>query len=445
MRDSLNLEDLQAYVEEKQRLERLRTPRGFGLILPVIIIIASRYMPFGALIFFSITVFYLLFGISRILTAKRMLPSFFRARKILAEILPNDQIHRIIYTSIRYYIVGTLAAIAFIIPFFIPSPIEALPSLQIISFPLASIGILWLIWRSIANWQALQPHDKQETIRYYRLEFIRFGIALLLILLGNIYFASWELIVAILLIYFLTSSVCRWLVANWIRTQWIWKELERTGNHDKALKNLKATRKFAPHRNVWDETIASILFLAGRYSEAQKAFLNLLIKRQQENTGVLGSIVARIAYCQEMQGKFDDALRHWEAAIEIEPDNYLRYGVLAEFYLYQQIEPERALELMEFETRHLKEIPPMTRALHSWVLAANGRKNEAEAQIQLIPSSVDNVVDKQYIYYCLGWTHYYLGNREAAKASFDRAIMIDSYVKMYADKAKQSVEQLQLS
>src|SRR5688572_5824628 len=105
MHDSLNLKDLQAYVEEKQQLEKLRPPRWFWLVLPLTIIVASHYMLFGALIFFSFTVFYLFFGISRILTARHGMPSFFRARKILTEILPNDQIHRIIYTSIRYYIV----------------------------------------------------------------------------------------------------------------------------------------------------------------------------------------------------------------------------------------------------------------------------------------------------------------------------------------------------
>jgi tetratricopeptide (TPR) repeat protein len=446
MRDSLNLEDLQAYALEKKQLEKYKIPREFGAVFAIVIILASRYVSYSFLVLAALSAGLLLVGVNGILRAKRVLPPFFRARKILAEILPDNQIHRIVYNSVRTHIVLLLLTFVMLLPSFVPSLIEGISSLQVITtLPITILGLIWLGWRTIINWQTLQSHDKQETLHFYQFEFIRIAISISVVLLGIYFDRFFAFVLAGLLIYYLLSGSIRWRIANWILNRWIWKELEHTGNHDRALNKLRATRRYIPHQNLWDEANAAVLLYAGRYFEAQQAYLDALIKRQQEEPNLLSFMLGRIASCQEMQGKYDDALRHWEAAIEIEPNNYLRYGDLAEFYLYQQIEHERALELMEFENQHLKQIPATTYALYSWVLAANGRNNEAQAQIQLIPASLDNVVERQYIYYCLGWTHYYLGSRESAKASFDKAITMTPHAKLYADKAKQSVEQLQLS
>ncbi len=134
---------------------------------------------------------------------------------------------------------------------------------------------------------------------------------------------------------------------HWVRTA-----LGR-GRYDEARRRVQLLSRFlGPDYNLL-LLEAEILLLAGRHGEAEQIVRARLVEEARNSPALLlagrqlDALLAVLGQALTGQGRYEEAMRAMEGAIELKPERAVPYSDLAEVYLYQGTEPARALELLE--------------------------------------------------------------------------------------------------
>ena len=137
------------------------------------------------------------------------------------------------------------------------------------------------------------------------------------------------------------------------------------------------------------------------------------------------------------QGRYDEAMRSYEAALHAFPGIRRPYRGMAELLLRQKKNPEQALEYVEsildfsdvsWHERKLNGRPQDDYwALKAWALARLGRSSEVEPAIENALKATDqsSVPDLAATHYRAGMAMQALGKQSSANERFKRAVELD--------------------
>jgi len=135
------------------------------------------------------------------------------------------------------------------------------------------------------------------------------------------------------------------------------------------------------------------------------------------------------------QGRYAEALAMLEASIRLQPHISFGYDSLANWYLYQNIESERAVELCKFGLRlpptpvtGLRDISRSSRlATRAWAEARTGNTATARATLfeALQASNARNVPVHAELHRIAGETNLALNDTSAARDHFQKAAQLD--------------------
>lgn len=131
------------------------------------------------------------------------------------------------------------------------------------------------------------------------------------------------------------------------------------------------------------------------------------------------------------QERFNEAVQLFEAAIQIQPTAAIAYGSLAETYLNQDIEYERAVALLDIALplTNPKEIYayPAEHAVYAHALAKTNHVLRAKASIGIAEAAIDKLppANASACYRHLGQAYLALGDVDTAHLRLNRAIELD--------------------
>ncbi len=133
----------------------------------------------------------------------------------------------------------------------------------------------------------------------------------------------------------------------WVPILWIFIPLRRA-DYEGALRRVRRMRRTNPKSAMALFMEGTVLDYAGRYSEAEDLLRESLIQGQAQVPAESQAVaLENQGFVYLKQGRYGEAQRAFEGSIEIRPEGSGPYSGLAEVYLRQGIEPQRALDLTE--------------------------------------------------------------------------------------------------
>ncbi len=163
-------------------------------------------------------------------------------------------------------------------------------------------------------------------------------------------------------------------------------------DYAKALRRAEFLRRAFPDNPTPLFLLATVNMFAGNHPEAEAQYRELL-KDWQKTPGAQGVTLENLGCVLLNQRRYEEALRLFEIAIELEPERGGPYASLAEVYLHQGIEAERALELtacaLEYKRRSWvsrridRHVLGEMWADHAWALARLGQHDKADRSLEM--------------------------------------------------------------
>ena len=209
----------------------------------------------------------------------------------------------------------------------------------------------------------------------------------------------------------------------------------RRGHYDRALNIIRWFNFYNPSGVESLRTTGHVLVAAGRYHEAEQTLLRSLASAQAQTS--FGSALEYLAEALMEQGRYDEAMRSYEAALYAFPWRHRPYRGMAEMLLRQGKKPEQALEwiekIVDFQglsyTQRKQNGKPQDDywALKAWALARLGRRAEVPAAIENALKATDKntLPDLATTYYRAGMAMQALANDTTAREYFTRAVPLD--------------------
>ena len=188
------------------------------------------------------------------------------------------------------------------------------------------------------------------------------------------------LIFTILIFVFLVVKVVRYAAPFWAA----YGPLKR-GEYDLGLRRLTCVAWFSKSAPV-HFLKGTLLMFAGRSADAEAALRQSLVG---ETSSMHKSLVlVNIGYTLLGERRYNEAKQALEEAIQLRPAGAVAYSTLAEVYLHQGIEPQKALDLLDKGTKYKRESDrQMSVDLHilgylyanrAWALVLLGHPSEAD-------------------------------------------------------------------
>jgi tetratricopeptide (TPR) repeat protein len=161
------------------------------------------------------------------------------------------------------------------------------------------------------------------------------------------------------------------------------------GDYDLALRRLALLERLGLKTPTLLHFKGTVLMFAGRNPEAEHTLRECLAR---ESSPVHQSLaMVNLGYVMLGQRRYDEARQSLEGAIKLRPNGAVAYSSLAETYLQQGIEPQKALELVdrgielkqnsEMQARVDEHIFGYLFANRAWALFLLGRAVEADAAL----------------------------------------------------------------
>lgn len=210
----------------------------------------------------------------------------------------------------------------------------------------------------------------------------------------------------------------------------------RRAEYDRALRTVNAFFFFHPQGGLPLKLRGQTLLLAGRYQDAEQA-LRLAISRLRSGMDhafafeSLGDALAE-------QGRFEEALRSYAAAVHALPGFRLPYRGMAEVLLVQRKDPGKALEYLD-QLMNSSGVPWGLRKLNrhgqddywmlrAWALAELGRSSEVAPAIEKAfkLTNRNSKIDLASFHYRAGMALQALGD-SAANDHFRQAVEADPH------------------
>ncbi len=130
-------------------------------------------------------------------------------------------------------------------------------------------------------------------------------------------------------------------------TLWVFFPVRRA-DYEGALRRVRRMRRANPKGAMALFLEGTVLDYAGRYAEAEELLRESLIEGQAQVPAESQAVaLENQGYVYLKQGRYEEAQRAFEGSISIRPEGSGPYSGLAEVYLRQGIEPQRALDLAE--------------------------------------------------------------------------------------------------
>ncbi|HYL78908.1 MAG TPA: hypothetical protein VEU96_32255 [Bryobacteraceae bacterium] len=209
----------------------------------------------------------------------------------------------------------------------------------------------------------------------------------------------------------------------------------KKGQYDRALNIIRLFNFYNPSGVEALRAAGHVQLLAGRYREAEYTLRGSIASAQARES--YGSALEFLGDALMEQGRYDEAMRSYEAALYAFSWRRRPYRGMAEMLLRQGKQTEQALEWIEkivdfaglsFTQRKSNGRPQDDYwALKAWALARMGRGGEVAAAIDEALKATDKNVlpDLATTYYRAGMAMQALGNESAARDYFQRAVDLD--------------------
>jgi tetratricopeptide (TPR) repeat protein len=171
----------------------------------------------------------------------------------------------------------------------------------------------------------------------------------------------------------------------------------RRGDYATAIQRLDAALKKQPENTMFLGLKSAILKYQGQFPAAEELARTLLAKEQEQKSDAEQRSLAfsTLAEALRGQGRYDEAQKELERALELYPSRTGPYYELAEVYLYQGIEAQRAEELL---------------------LLAVERHQKRNFMMRWLERE-----DAMYIWGNLAWAHALQGERAKSMAALEQA------------------------
>ena len=224
------------------------------------------------------------------------------------------------------------------------------------------------------------------------------------------------------------------MLYNWLSARLMERAVRRC-NFDGALKLIRGLHFYHPEGAGALRMRGYVLMLAGRYREAEDT-LRRAIARFREGFEQAAALECLGDALME-QGRYDDAMRSYEAALHAAPGFRVPYRRMAELLLRQGKDTELALEYaerindrvgMSWRDQHLsRRIQDDYWAVKAWALARLGRSAEVAPAIAnaMKATNKKSPLDLAGTHYRAGMAMLALGQEAAAKEHFKRAVEYD--------------------
>ncbi len=177
------------------------------------------------------------------------------------------------------------------------------------------------------------------------------------------------------------------MVAALLPSYWVFAAVRRA-DYDGALRRVAFLQRFQPRSASSLFMQGTVLDYAGRHAEADRILDESLAEGQRQATPEAQAVaLENRGYSALKQGRLEEARRAFEGSIRVRPEGSGPYSGLAEIYLRQGTDAERALSLVEKALGNKRSSLIMRcvdgyrwaefRANKAWALAAAGRAEEA--------------------------------------------------------------------
>jgi len=117
------------------------------------------------------------------------------------------------------------------------------------------------------------------------------------------------------------------------------------GDYEKALRRLALLKRLHFRSATLLYTTGTVLMFAGRNREAEEVFRQCLGRRLTAAGRSL--VLVNLGYVLLGEKRYQEARQVYEEAIRLRPKGAVAYSSLAEIYLQQGLEPEKALQLLD--------------------------------------------------------------------------------------------------
>jgi tetratricopeptide (TPR) repeat protein len=255
---------------------------------------------------------------------------------------------------------------------------------------------------------------------------------------GNFLIIGWMglwLIVAIItqmnvlvaiFIMFVPSIAFSIRLGVWIRTPM------RAGDYDETKRRSRLVQEwFQGDRTALNLEGLALLF-SGDSSESERVHRQLIAQSiRYPNLKMRGLSLNNLAVELMFQGRYEEALSCLETGIYLQPQFSSAYNSLGEWYLLQNLSPERALELVTFgldlTSPAQKASQKLKMASRAWAEARLGRGETAKTTLAqaLNFSDPKNIPAYAELNRIAGETYIALGDTDKAHGHFQKAAEID--------------------
>jgi tetratricopeptide (TPR) repeat protein len=209
----------------------------------------------------------------------------------------------------------------------------------------------------------------------------------------------------------------------------------RRGDYNRTLQLVRLTHFYNPSGPEALRISGHALLVAGRYREAEEALRQSLSRSQASEAH--GVALEQLGEALMEQGRNEEAMRSFQAALHAFPWRHRPYRGMAEMLLRQGKNPAQALEYIEkiidftgltWRQRKMNGKPQDDYwALKAWALAEMGRASEVPDAIENALKATDPKVrpDVATTHYRIGMAMQALGNLTSANDHFKLAVEFD--------------------
>jgi tetratricopeptide (TPR) repeat protein len=248
---------------------------------------------------------------------------------------------------------GVIAGGRFIERTWSDAPRWTVEALIVVIFPLVLMLVMWLVSKyraSRGEASSLPWGDLSGIVRMfvsYVVMFIVFRIVVEAVIewLASLFGSPALTLAAPTLAYFALLLGPKFLT-HWFLPYWVRVALRRA-NYARALRRMRLLRRLSASSVRFLHLHGTVHFFAGEYQQAEGCLRESLIEELKPTLRMSGSALEDLGHTLVRQGRYEEAIKVFEVAIEVAPDKSGAYNGLAEVYLRNDLRAERALELLQ--------------------------------------------------------------------------------------------------